>query len=741
MGSRSARPLLLACTALVAVSAILPAHAQDATTTTPAANGDETQLQTIVVKGKRVPAGSVADTPTATTTDSTKLDQAQVGDLRDFGNTIDPSVTYEKLGKSVNVRGMNKDRVLTTIDGIPIPYFYDSAWGGTLPGGVGGGADTFDVNSLSSVSIMKSADSSRAGSGALGGAVVMQSLGPDDLLQDGKTIGGQAKLGYDGSDNSWVTSGAVAKRIENTSVMFQGTYKKGHEQENKGEVGGIGSTRTIADPADYNQRNLLFKLRQDLEGGHNIGVTAEHYDSNSRTHFLSYSSSTYDRLQSYLPLNTDRARLSVDYKFEAPSEDGWIDSAFATFYVQRSFRESGIDTYRPTSPPIGDYVRIVENMERDYGYNAWMNGSIETGALHHQFSLGSDFQFGQTSTYQETEDSCGTSTSGVCAYPHDESLAPDVNTYKFGLFAEDKISVGDSPVSLTPGLRFDWYRHDPQETATYEEEVGNSSSDMQISPKLRAAWQVNPDTLVYAQFVTAFKAPSAYQSYSTFDSGSYIVYGNPDLKPETSYGFEGGVNYGDADTGANLSVFSTQYKNYIDLMTLSSAPSGYYFAQGYINRANVRISGVTAEAHKTFDNGINLHGSLSYLYGIDEDENLRLGTVPPVKAIMGIGYERESWGTDLSLVLSGALPDNVESTADRNSAGTPNTLEVAGYGVVNLTAWWEPEQAENLRITAGAYNLFDKKYFDALEVVKAASTSDLYSEPGRYFKVSLTQKF
>lgn len=134
---------------------------------------------------------------------------------------------------------------------------------------------------------------------------------------------------------------------------------------------------------------------------------------------------------------------------------------------------------------------------------------------------------------------------------------------------------------------------------------------------------------------------------------------------------------------------------------------------------------------------------MSYLYGVDEVKDMRLGTVPPVKAVLGIGYERETWGTDLSWVLSGGVLNNVESTAGRNetSPGTKNTALAGGYGIANLTAWWQPEKAKGLTVTAGVYNIFDKKYFDALEVVKNNSSSDLYSEAGRYFKISLQQKF
>ena len=104
--------------------------------------------------------------------------------------------------------------------------------------------------------------------------------------------------------------------------------------------------------------------------------------------------------------------------------------------------------------------------------------------------------------------------------------------------------------------------------------------------------------------------------------------------------------------------------------------------------------------------------------------------MPPLKAIVGLGYQQETWGTDLSLVAARAVSEDSAALT-----------KPAGYGVVNLTGWWEPEQMKGLRVQAGVYNLFDKKYFDALEVRNVNNASDLYSEAGRYFKVAISQKF
>lgn len=648
----------------------------------------------------------------------------QIDDLKDLGNTIDPGITYDKATKSVNIRGLEADRVLTLVDGIPVPYFFDSIYS------YGGGADTYDFNSLSSVDVLHSADSSRAGSGALGGALLLNTLEPEDLIQPGKTYGGIVKFGYDGSDHSITTSGAIAAKVNNTSVMFQSSYKHGHESESNGDVGGTGSKRTIADPMDYNQRNFLFKIRQELEDGHTIGVTAEHYGYNSTKDYK--SSSGYGTTYSKYDYKQDKSRdrVSLDYKYEATSDNRWIDSAFTSFYWQKSGREEGTLGYRLTSPK-GDYDRVMESDERDLGYTAWANSNFDTGSLHHKLTFGSDFQFAQSSYYLSGVDSCSTTYVSACASYHtNQNYAPDVNSYKLGAYVEDKISLGDSPFSLTPGLRFDWYKQSPQYTESYAGDTPEGQSGSHLSPKLRAAWQATPDTEVYVQFVTAYKAPSAYQLYVDYDNSPLYRYiGNPDLKPETSWGFEGGVNFGDDDFGAHLNAFSTRYKNFIDTSLLSA--TGYsYGSYEFVNIGNVRISGISLEGHKKFDNGINVHGSVAYARGTNLDTDELLASVPPVKAIVGIGYERETWGTDLSLVAAGAV-------SDKSAASS----KPAGYGIVNLTGWWEPEKLKGMTVQAGVYNLFNKNYYDALEVKNVSSLTELYSESGRYFKVAISQRF
>jgi hemoglobin/transferrin/lactoferrin receptor protein len=732
MTKRRLQPLLLACSSIVALQALMlaTASAQQAAPLqgTSAAN-EQTALPTIVVKGSRVREGAPEDTPVATRTTAEQINEREIGDIDDLGNTTEPGVTFVEATKSINIRGLEGDRVLTTIDGIPIPYLSDGVRGSQ------GGVDTFDFSAISTIDVVRGADSSRAGSGALAGALILRTLEPEDLIDDGATVGGLAKLTYDGTDDGIMASGAVAKHFDATSVLFQSSYKVDHGKQSNGDVGGYGPTRTVENPGDVNRRNMLFKVRQAMEGGHTLGLTLEHYDQNGTADYRSLQGVTYRPGDYDLVRDKKRDRVSLDYRFDAEDPDSIIDTAFASVYLQRSERIEGTHGTRITAP-VGYYMRSSTNEDRSYGASGYATSTFDTGDLSHQLTLGGDVSFAQTSQYQVGQDNCAVTPTPNCAFFHNNQAdMPDTDGYKLGLYAEDKIGLGATNVSLTPGLRLDWYEYDPKATARYtgiggSTQIPDGQSDLRLSPKLLGAWQVRPDVELFAKVSATFRAPNVKELYLNYDNApQYRSIGNPDLDPETGVGIEAGVNFGDEDLGGRLTAYSNRYKNFIDSVTTPEA--GYAFGSiAYLNRNRVRISGVEARGQMTFGSGFNVHGAISYARGTDLETNDVIASVPPLKAVLGAGYDTETWGTDVSLVTAAAVDDRSLALS-----------RPAGYGVVNLTGWWEPEEAKGLRIQAGVYNLFDKTYLDALEVKDVVSATAFYSEPGRILKVSLTQAF
>lgn len=756
MVNRRSRSILTTCTALALLCAAAEASAQQAAQGAQAQEG--TTLRPIVLRGGRNgQPGGATETPLASQTDQQEIENKQITNLEDLGRTAEPGVNFNRTTGAVNIRGLEGTRVLTTIDGIPTPFIDDQTRGAT------GGVDAFDFGSLSGVDVVRGADSSRGGGGAIGGILGLRTLEAEDLIQDGRDWGGIARTGFDSSDTSVFGSVGVAKKINNTSILFQGGYKKGQERKTNGNLDSLGTDRNEANPSDYDQYNLLFKLRHEFDGGHTFGLTAETFRRDRDTDAMNsqalappiqYRPGQYDTFK-----DTDRDRVSLDYKFQSQSDDSPIDNAWASVYYMRQKTLDGYRGIRSVSV-LGPIGRDNDYQQDSFGIIGAMDKTVEFGSTTHKFTFGFDLSRMTTEQYSSGFDNCPAPiTPGVyppgftaCANLHtNQADTPKVESSRIGFYFDDEISFGDTGFTLTPGLRFDWVRHAPKMTPEYDRNASNPAlpngfEDWGLSPKLRLGYDVSDKVELFAQWAMGFRAPSAGELYSSFGGpGTYLRLGNANLETETSHGFELGANLGDEKFGGRIGLFYNRYSNYIDTRSLDAAEAaalGYVLAdyrQGgistYYNIKQAEIFGIDASIHKTFDNGFRLGASIAAARGNDLDRHTFIRSVPPLKAVVSAGYDTETWGVGLDWI--GALP----SMSNDGLAGT--YFRTAGYGVVDLTAWWEPEQVKGLKINAGIYNVFDQTYYDYSTVRQnsAAQARKFYSEPGRTFKISLTQRF
>lgn len=759
MRSRSLRPLLLACTALAAITSLAPAKAQTAATTT--TNADETQLQTIVVKGKRVNLGVVAGSPLATETTAEQIRSRELNSARDLSRTLGPGVDFveTKPGKQggLFIRGLGGARVTTLIDNIPLAFFENDPRAGVQTTAMSDANNSYDFSSLSTIDVLRGSDSSRTGSGALGGALVLRTLEPEDLIEEGRDWGGVAKATYDGEDNSVGGSVAVARKVENTSVLFQGSYKRGHERDSQGNVDILGPSRTEANPLDSEQNSVLLKVRQDLEGGHRIGMTGERFQLDTDSDLQTIQNSVLAGTNRFSPGNyfgyddTVRERVSFDYSYEAMGDDALIDAAQLTAYWQRLSKDAG-SFGTLTNNTL--YARENAMEESSYGLTGDALSEFDTGTFSHELRYGGSFQILEAEQF-------------LAAVPVTaaQSDIPLVDGKKFGFFVEDRIGFGETGFSLTPGIRFDWYQYDPQVSSGFSANaLGNlnfgfpgGQSDSQFSPKLRAGYEVTPELELFAQWSMAYRAPTMNELYVNFTNvnGRYANVGNSSLNPEIGNGFEVGAKYESVDLTGGITLFHNRYSDFIDTVgvpTTLRASATAVPVNGtmltYRNRDNVVISGVEVRGRKDFANGFFFEGSLAYAYGKDTNTDELIRTVAPFKSVIGVGYEQEAWGVNLTTTLQAGMREDGPQPNVLTS-GTFNTFDAPGYGVVDLAGWWEPEQAKGLRIQAGVYNIFDKTYWNGVATRNVSTSAvsstnqpvDFYSEPGRTFKISLTQKF
>jgi hemoglobin/transferrin/lactoferrin receptor protein len=735
-----------------------------------------TQLAPVKVEGE----GAVAAPAWQTSTDRKRMDDLQIRNWSDLGKRAEPGVSFNRQNNSINIRGLDQDRVLTRVDGIRLPWLDDGARG------VKGGLEAVDFNSLSRLDIVRGADASGGGSGAISGIADLHTLDPSDLLGDGRTFGALAKTDYDSADSSWGANAALAGQVHNNTFwLVQAGVRNGHALDNRGDVGGYGAKRSQPSPEDYDQRSFLLKLQQRVEGGHRFGLTGEYFKRNADIDnmFEQGAGTSYLYGENSTRKETERERVSLDYSYKAPGDGGIIDTASAVVYWQRLRLDNSLDGVRsvdsrasaiPGDPfrygfPSGAYGRSNSIQQTLFGVNGELTKRLAGASVSQLWTVGGEWYGNKTEQNSSGYDNCPAIPPGLpapmgprsCDMLHtNQADVPQSKGSQWALWVQDEFSFADGRYTVMPALRYDHYEQKPRSTASYDSNpnagaLPPSNSGSRFSPKLLATWKARDDLSFYAQYAYGFKAPSPTQLYTNYGGpGTYLRVGNPYLKPETSKGWELGAKMGSDDLGGAVSFFDNRYQNFIDgdVPLNASSPQwqpgwdGQYplGVSGNVNRAKVRIYGAEASAHWKFSPGWRTWGSLAWAVGKDEGTGQYLNSVAPLKAVLGVGYGRDAWGVDA--MLTTALQRNKVEYPDA-AADAPNPdFKAPGYGVVDLMGYWRPAAVKGLQVQAGVFNLFDKKYWEAINVPTAGATAiprpvDWYTEPGRSVRVSLTYQY
>lgn len=725
-----------------------PALAQQQRTPAPPANTDQVVLDQITVQGEQQ-AAPLLQGPTTTTTTRAELDRQQIQSLTDLSNRVEAGITFNRANGSINIRGLDGARVLTTIDGIRQTFVTDNR----LDKGT---TSAFDFDALSTLDLLRgNSGGATLGGGVLGGALAVRTLDPRDLIRAGRNVGVLAKTGYDSTDRAWFGSSAVAARIQNTYVLLQGSFRDGHETDNKGSLKSIGPTRTAPNPADFTQVGFLGKIHHYIDDVHRFGLTGEYFRREDR---IRTRTSAVSLTGNYRPGNhetgddVERKRVSLTYDYKLPG--GLIDEASANLYWQDTSRNGLTRAYRFTSV-VGPFARDNEIEEEAFGFNGHLVKRFETGAATHGVTLGTELRMSTMDQYSKGLDNCRLPYTGpfaACGNLHsNQADTPKVDGRMVGFFIQDEIGLLDNRLRVTPGLRYDWYEEKPQYTASYfsggarPTTLPPASSDSAWSPRIRLEYDILKnapwvkDVTLFAQWSKGFRAPTVGELYATFGAvGTYLRTGNPDLRPETSNGIDVGVKFGDKALGGSLTYFHTNYRNFIDVVQTAAPgvnPLYPFGVTSYRNIARAEIQGFEANGQYAFAPNWLVRGSFSYIRGVNKDADTFLNSIPPVQGIVAVAYGTDVWGAEVSTKLAGKR-DDVE-------AGANAGFKAPGYAVFNASAWWRPTKLYDIELQLGVYNIFDRKYFDAVAIPTGAlaQARDYYSEPGRTVKATLKYQF
>ena len=240
-------------------------------------------------------------------------------------------------------------------------------------------------------------------------------------------------------------------------------------------------------------------------------------------------------------------------------------------------------------------------------------------------------------------------------------------------YAQDVLTTG--PLTTTAGGRIDSYDSFGSETT----------------------WRVAPvydlaatGTRIKGSYGTGFKAPSLFQLYS--------VYGSPDLNPETSQGWDAGVEQDILGSVLTVGVtyFDNRFKDMIDYD---------YSTYTYGNISEAEAHGVETFVTASPVKDLSVRASYTYTETEDKSTGEALLRRPKHKAALDTTYAFTSKmrGT-VGVVYVGDRQD------EDFSSFTGVTLD--GYTLVNLYASYDVYK--NVTVFGRVENLFDEQYEEVL---------------------------
>lgn len=709
----------------------------------------------ITVTATRAPI-EVQDAPsTVTVIDEKRIADELATDIKDLVR-FEPGVSVQRqparfgaaLGVTgragndgFNIRGIGGNRVLTQVDGVRVPDGFEF---GAQSAGRG---DYVDIGLVKSVEILRGPASALYGSDGLAGAVSFITADPSDFLNGDNNVGGLLRAQYSSADQEFAETAILAGRSGDWSVLGAFTRRDYKELDNQGTLGngttasgagsfpGTGANRTAANPQDGHSNAGFARVVWDPSNGHKVRLTGEYLETNLFTDVLSGRTATVDLLRARD--TGHRGRVAADWSWEG---EGTLQFARVGLFWQDGEDRQFTDEDRT---PAADRERLNTFENRVIGASAEARFGFETGAIAHRLIIGGDV----SKTRQEGIRD-GVLPTAPEVFP--VRAFPITNYVLAGAYLSDQIEFG--PVTLYPALRFDAYDHSPKADALYPG-TPRGSSGSRVSPKLGAVVKLDEAVRLFANYGRGFRAPEPSQINQFFQNltspfGAYRTIPNPDLKPETSESFEGGVRLFNDAVSLDVTAFHGRYKNFILRSDVGGTgtiadPDVFQFT----NVSRVEISGAEAKFQVRSTWGMTGNLALSYATGdtiAPSGAKTPLQTIDPLKLVVGVGYD------DPGNVFGGRIIATHSARKEDDRTGCAPSACFTGKSFTILDATAYVRITPELTLRGGIFNITDEKYWLWSDIRGLTNTitppatvfpGEAYAQPGRNGSVSVSYRF
>lgn len=617
-----------------------------------------------------------------------------------------PGIDYEAAGtrfgsEGINIRGIGGNRVAIVVDGVPLSDHFDV---GSFSNAT---RDFIDAGLIENIEVLHGPASALYGSSAIGGVVAVTTPDPSDLM-NGRSSGGDLLTTWRGADQSMHGQAMMAFGDQSLGLTTGVSWRSGHEVDSAAAPDSL-------DTRDSDRRTVLLKLVADDRRGNTWRAGYIHQDSHTFSDLNSMLGEGRYRSTTALE-GDDRYRLDLlNVAYEFGSDEGWIDSGIVrSYYEVADIEQITLDERGNARTPVSiDRFFAFDQEIQGLELNLWKNLTGER--VGHRLGLGFEYRERRTEEYRDglsTNMETGEQTNVLLGEVFPLRDFPISTTKEIGAYLEDTMSFGEWTVIAA--LRADRFELSPSQDPMYREDypfaelVSLVESD--LSPKLGVIYKLTPGTDIYLQYSHGFRAPPYADANIGLDLPLFNVRAipNPDLKSESSDGFDLGLRWQGVNSSLRLSVFHTRYEDFIESkVRLGTDPeSGRVLFQSQ-NLDETRIEGV--EAGWSVRWGVfGFDGSAYYARGVNSGTDEALNSVGPSQMVLGFSWASQSDRSELRLksTLTDSWSDRDETSGD--------LFKPSGHAVFDLFVTQKLGPRTILR--AGLHNLTDRTYWNWSDV-------------------------
>jgi hemoglobin/transferrin/lactoferrin receptor protein len=335
-------------------------------------------LQQVTVTGTRTER-TLADSPASITViDRERLRRELVQNIQDLvryepGVSVRRSVRYGL--QDFNIRGLDANRVLIQVDGIRQPERFSF-------GPFTIGRDTFELEALKTVEIIRGPASTLYGSDALGGVVTYTTLDPADLLGERDSHVGLSSQ-YDSKNQGYVNTLSLAGRQDNLEALLIYTRRDAREPDIKADP-------SFKDRQTVEGDNVLAKLVYRFSPFDSLTLTAEYFHNRTTTTFSPRNLDPGIRFFRET-IETERSRLSLEYRYANPDTPAFELATVQIYYQPARTQEPSVEERtltvqgRPVPVRRDTFNELVSNI---LGASVQAQSRFQTGDLSHRLVYG-----------------------------------------------------------------------------------------------------------------------------------------------------------------------------------------------------------------------------------------------------------------------------------------------------------------------------------------------------------------